>query len=98
MPAYVIADIEVLDPVAYEEYKRLAGSTPAQFGGRYIVRGAPVQVVEGTWSPKRLVILEFPSLEHAKAWYESEAYGQAKAIRHQAARSHLIFVEGVPPA
>ncbi len=95
MPAYVIADIEVLDPVAYEEYKRLAGPTPAQFGGRYIVRGGPVQVVEGTWSPKRLVVLEFSSLEQAKAWYESEEYSRARAIRHQSARSHLIFVEGV---
>jgi uncharacterized protein (DUF1330 family) len=91
----MIADIEVLDPVAYEEYKRLASPTPAQFGGRYIVRGAPVQVVEGDWSPKRLVVLEFPSLEQAKAWYESEEYSRAKAIRHQSARSNLIFVEGV---
>jgi len=95
MPAYVIADIEVLDPVAYEEYKRLASPTPAQFGGRYIVRGAPVQIVEGEWSPRRLVILEFPSLAQAKAWYESEEYSQARAIRHQSARSNLIFVEGV---
>ncbi len=98
MSAYVIADIEVLDPVAYEEYKRLAGPTPAQFGGRYIVRGAPVQIVEGTWSPRRLVVLEFPSLEQARAWYESEEYSRARAIRHQAARSHLIFVEGVTTA
>ncbi len=98
MAAYVIADIEVLEPVEYEEYKKLAGPTPAQFGGRYIVRGAPVHVIEGEWSPKRFVILEFPSLEQAKAWYESEAYSRAKAIRHRTARSNVIMVEGVTPA
>jgi uncharacterized protein (DUF1330 family) len=98
MTAYVIADIEVLEPVEYEEYKKLAGPTPAKFGGRYIVRGAPVHVVEGDWSPKRFVILEFPSLEQARAWYDSEEYGRAKAIRHRTARSNVIFVEGANPA
>ncbi len=94
MAAYIIADIEVLDPVEYEEYKKRATGTPERFGGRYIVRGGTVQVLEGEWSPKRFVILEFPSAEHARAWYESQEYGQAKAIRHRTARSNLILVEG----
>lgn len=96
MPAYVIADIEVTDPVAYEEYKRLAGPTPAPFGGRYIVRGGAVEIAEGEWQPKRVVVLEFPDMASAKAWYESPEYSHARAIRQRAARSNLIFVEGVP--
>ncbi|MFN3706119.1 MAG: DUF1330 domain-containing protein [Thermoflexales bacterium] len=95
MAAFVIADIDVLDPTEYEEYKKLATDTPAKFGGRYLARGGAVQVWEGDWTPGRVVILEFPSLEQARAWYESQEYGQAKAIRHRAARSRLIVVEGV---
>ena len=95
MSAYIIADIEVLEPVEYEEYKKRATGTPELFGGRYIVRGGAAQVLEGEWAPKRFVILEFPSLEQARAWYESQEYGAAKAIRHRAAKSNLILVEGV---
>ncbi len=98
MAAYVIADIEVTEPVEYEEYKRLAGPTPELFGGRYIVRGAPVSVVEGEWVPRRFVVLEFPTLEQAKAWYDSTEYSKAKAIRHRTAKSNVIMVEGVKPA
>lgn len=95
MAAYVIADIEVTEPVEYEEYKRLAGPTPEKFGGRYIVRGAPVEVLEGEWMPKRFVILEFPSLEQAKAWYHSEEYSKARAIRRRTATARVIVVDGV---
>ncbi len=98
MAAYVIADIEVTEPVEYEEYKRLAGPTPEKFGGRYIVRGAPVEVLEGEWMPKRFVILEFPSLEQAKAWYHSEEYSKARAIRRRTATARVIVVDGVKPA
>lgn len=98
MAAYVIADIEVTEPTEYEDYKRLAGSTPEKFGGRYIVRGSPVTVVEGEWTPKRFVVLEFPSLAQAQAWYDSAEYGEAKAIRHRTARSNVIMVDGVKPA
>ena len=98
MTAYVIADIEVTEPVEYEEYKRLAGPTPELFGGRYIVRGSPVHQMEGEWMPKRFVVLEFPSLEQAKAWYDSEEYGKAKVIRQRTAKSSVIMVEGVKPA
>ncbi len=97
MPAYVIADIEVLDPVEYEDYKRLAAPTVAQFGGRYLVRGGAVETIEGEWQPQRIVVIEFPSMEQARAWYYSEAYTHARAIRHRTARSRLIFVEGLPP-
>jgi len=72
--------------------------TPELFGGRYIVRGSPVHQVEGEWMPKRFVVLEFPSLEQAKAWYDSEEYGKAKVVRHRTAKSNVIMVEGVKPA
>ncbi len=98
MAAYVIADIEVTEPVEYEEYKRLAGLTPEKFGGRYVVRGAPVEVLEGEWTPKRFVILEFPSLEQAKAWYHSEEYSKAREIRRRTATARVIVVDGVKPA
>jgi uncharacterized protein (DUF1330 family) len=98
MTAYVIADIDVIEPVEYEEYKRLAGPTPALYGGRYIVRGAPVEKMEGEWTPKRFVVLEFPSLEQARAWYDSPEYSPAKAIRHRTAQSSVIIVDGVKPS
>jgi uncharacterized protein (DUF1330 family) len=95
MSAYVIADIEVIEPVEYEDYKKLAGPTAAQFGGRYVVRGGATEVAEGEWTPRRFVILEFPSMEQAKAWYNSAEYGQAKAVRQRTAKSNVIFAEGL---
>jgi uncharacterized protein (DUF1330 family) len=96
MSAYVIADIEVLEPVEYEDYRKLAGPTVAQFGGRYLVRGGKTEVAEGVWSPQRFVIVEFPSLEQAQAWYNSPEYSRAKAIRQRTARASVIFAEGLP--
>ncbi|MBP7694798.1 MAG: DUF1330 domain-containing protein, partial [Anaerolineales bacterium] len=86
MPAYVIVDIEVTDPAVYEEYKKLAPAGIAAYGGRYLARGGRVETLEGEWAPKRLVILEFDSVERAQAWISSPEYGPAKALRHQAAR------------
>lgn len=98
MAAYVIADIEVLEPVEYEDYKKLAGPTPAAFGGKYIVRGGKTEVAEGEWTPKRFVILEFPSMAQAKAWYNSAEYGPARAIRRRTAKANVIFAEGASPS
>ena len=95
MSAYVVVDIEVLDPEQYEAYKQLAPPSIAQYGGRYVARGGQVETLEGTWSPKRLVILEFPSLDQAKAWWGSTEYAEAKALRQAAARSEMIVVEGL---
>jgi uncharacterized protein (DUF1330 family) len=98
MAAYIVVDIEVLEPVEYEDYKKRAAQTVEKYGGRYIVRGGPVQVIEGEWTPKRFVILEFPSMEQAKAWYDSAEYSGPKAVRHRTARSNLIMVEGTKQA
>jgi len=94
MAAYVIADIDVKDPAGYEEYKRLAAPTIQQYGGRYLVRAPKVEKLEGGWEPKRLVILEFPSVEQAKRWYQSQEYRKALGIRHRTAVSNVLLVEG----
>ncbi|MCG2784799.1 MAG: DUF1330 domain-containing protein [Anaerolineae bacterium] len=95
MTAYVIVDVEVTDPVGYEEYKKLAPAAVALYGGRYAARGAQAETLEGDWAPTRLVILEFPSVERAKAWLNSPEYAPALAMRHQYAKSKTVVIEGV---
>jgi len=95
MPALIIVDIEVTDPVGYEDYKRLASASIAAHGGRYLVRGGRSEVLDGDWTPRRLVILEFDSMEKAKAWRNSPEYAEAKKVRETCARSNMIVVEGV---
>lgn len=95
MSAYVIVDVTVKDPVRYEEYKKLAGPTVAAYGGKYVVRGGALEVLEGDWPAERIVVLEFPSAERAKEWWSSAEYGEAKPIRYSAADSKLLVVEGV---
>ena len=74
MAAYVIVEIEVTDPVGYEEYKKQAAATVHKYGGKYIVRGGRTEVLEGDWEPKRIVILQFDSMERAKEWLNCEEY------------------------
>src|SRR5689334_17765775 len=83
MPAYVVVDIEVTNPSLYERYKELAGAAVAKHGGKYLARGGATTVLEGSWQPKRLVVLEFPSVEKAKAWWASTDYKEAKDIRQK---------------
>ena len=94
MPAYVLVHIDVKDPAAYEEYKPLAAAAVAHYGGRYIVRGPAPEVLEGTWKPKRLVLLEFPSVERAREWWHSPEYAPAKAKRQAASTSDMVLLEG----
>ena len=96
MPAYVINDMDVTDPALLEEYKKLSPATVQQYGGKFLARGGAMAVLEGDWSPKRLVILEFPSLAQAKAWADSVEYAPAKQIRQRASRSNIVVVEGAP--
>jgi uncharacterized protein (DUF1330 family) len=95
MPAYILVDIEVTDPERYAIYKEMAAPTLAPYGGRYIVRGGAVEQLEGDWKTNRFVVVEFPSVERAKAWLGSPEYHDARALRHAAARSKMIVVEGV---
>ena len=95
MPAYIIVDVEITEKEGYEEYRSQVPATIAAYGGRFLVRGGALEVLEGTWSPKRCVILEFPSLEQAKAWYHSPEYKPLLALRERSAKTNLILVEGV---
>jgi uncharacterized protein (DUF1330 family) len=95
MPAYLIADVEVTDPVQYEEYKKLAPPAIAKYGGRYLVRGGAHETMEGTWAPQRLVILEFPDMTRARAFYQSPEYAAARAARKHAATGNFVIVEGL---
>jgi uncharacterized protein (DUF1330 family) len=94
--AYVIANIEVTDPARYAEYIELTPGSIAPFGGRFIARGGRSERLEGTTPANRIVILEFPSYEQAKAWYDSDGYRVAMAIRQSASTGTLILVEGTP--
>ena len=95
MPAYVVAEVEVTDPAKYETYKQLAPPAIAKYGGRYLARGGEVVALEGTWQPKRLVVLEFPSLAEAKEFYDSPEYRKARDARAGAATMRLLAVEGL---
>jgi uncharacterized protein (DUF1330 family) len=94
MAGYVIVEVEVTDPAIYEDYRKRAPATIAQYSGKYLVRGGAVDKKEGDWEPKRLVVLEFPSLEQARKWYASPEYAPLRAMRLKAARSKLLLVEG----
>ena len=95
MPGYLVLESEITDPEKYDKYRQMAGSSIEQYGGRFLVRGGNPQVLEGGWSPKRVVIIEFPSVERAKAWFNSPEYAPAKALRKDAARIKMVAVEGV---
>ena len=94
MTAYVISDLEMLEPALVAEYRALAQATIAQYGGRYLARDGAVQPVEGGWTPQHIVILEFPTMEQARTWYHSPEYAVALKVREKALRRRLIFVEG----
>ncbi len=95
MVAYVIADIHVTDPVKYEGYKALTPAAAAKFGGKFIVRGGQIAPLEGDWKPERVIVLEFPSLDQAKAFYASVEYTAARRARAGAATMKIIAVDGV---
>jgi uncharacterized protein (DUF1330 family) len=95
MPAYVIVDIEVTDPAGYEAYKQMAPLTLATYAGRYLARGGATALLEGGWTPSRLVILEFPDAAHARQWLDSPEYAPARALRHRTASTNMVLLEGV---
>ena len=95
MPAYVIAHIDVKDPVRYEDYKKMSPVSIQKFGGRFIARGGKTEVLEGSWQPKRLVLLEFPSVERAREWWASDDYRPARDLRQATSTGDMIIVEGL---
>ena len=95
MPAYIVVEIAIDDADSYEQYKTLAPPSIGIYGGRYLVRGAAAETLEGSWRPPRIVILEFPSLERARAWWSSPEYAPAKALRQSCAHTEMLVVDGI---
>lgn len=95
MPAYLIADVDVIDREGFADYSRQVPATLAPYGGRYLIRGGAFEVLEGAWSPKRCVTLEFPDMQRLKTWWDSPDYRVLRAIRERTAKSSIVAVEGV---
>lgn len=95
MTAYALADITILDPDVYEDYRRQVPALIEKYGGRYLVRGGASEVLEGECQPNRLIVLEFPDMDALQCWYRSDDYQVLLRIRQRAARTNLIAVEGV---
>jgi uncharacterized protein (DUF1330 family) len=94
MSAYVIVDIEIHDAAGYDEYRKAVGASLTKYGGKFVVRGGKIDVLEGNWEPKRIVVLEFDSAARARQWYDSEEYRKPKEMRMRASTGNLIVVEG----
>jgi uncharacterized protein (DUF1330 family) len=95
MPAYFIVENEVTDLAGFEEYREQVPATVEKYGGKFLVRGGQVQTLEGDWKPRRIVVTEFPNIEQARRWYDSEEYRALKALRLRTARGSVVLVEGV---
>jgi uncharacterized protein (DUF1330 family) len=94
MPAYIIAQVKINDPVRYEDYRRMVPASLATYGGKFIVRGGRTEPLEGGWNPPRLVVLEFPNAAAARRWWESDEYAEAKALREAISETQMLIVEG----
>jgi uncharacterized protein (DUF1330 family) len=95
MPAYFLIDLlEVTDPAKMEDYKKQVGPVVEKFGGRYLIAGSPAEVVEGAWRLTFPVLIQFPSREQARRWYDSEEYRPLKALRLAASRANAVFLDG----
>jgi uncharacterized protein (DUF1330 family) len=95
MPAYVLAEIEVTDAEGYKGYTSVVGESIRKYGGRFLVRGGATLGLEGEWPARRRVILEFPSMEAAKTWWDSPEYAKPKALRRAHSTGRLLLLEGL---
>jgi uncharacterized protein (DUF1330 family) len=96
MPAYLIVEVKVTDPERYEAYKPIAAAVTAKYGGKYLARGSDIIALEGDWHPARIVVVQFESMQKARAFYESADYAPALAIRKASTISRMILVDGLP--
>ena len=94
MPAYVVAEVEIVNPEGYKAYTQRVPATIEQYGGRFLVRGGKSHVLEGEWPEVRRVIIEFPSVERAKAWWDSTEYAEPKQMRRDTSKGRLLLIEG----
>jgi uncharacterized protein (DUF1330 family) len=97
MPAYIISDLVARDAAAFELYRTRAAASIAQYGGRYLVRRGTIEVLEGEWTPRSIVVVEFPDMERARTWYRSPEYSRALEVRDVALSRNLILVDGYAP-
>ena len=95
MTALVIVDVRITDTATFEKYRQLVPATLQPYGGRFLARGGRVERLEGDWDPQRIVVLEFPTLERAKAWWASEEYRVPKAMRTACADTRMIVIESL---
>ena len=95
MSSYLIVELEINDGARFERYRELVPPIIEKYGGRYLVRGGDTETVEGDWSPKRIVVLEFESTQKAKQFLDSEEYGPVKQMRLESANTNMIIAEGV---
>ena len=95
MAVYAIVNVRVIDPDRYAEYRSKAPDSISRYGGKYLARGGAVEVLEGTWNPQRLVILEFDSMERFHEWYDSPEYAPLKQLRGEASATEFVVVEGL---
>jgi uncharacterized protein (DUF1330 family) len=98
MAGYIIAEVDVTDPETYDTYRAQTPGVIERYGGRFIVRGGAAELLEGDDPPARLVVIEFADVATARRFYDSPEYQKIIGIRHRAARSRLILVEGCAPA
>ena len=96
MAAYLVVEVEVKDPQRYEDYKAMVPPTVKAYGGKFLVRGGAAECLEGGPPPARMVVIEFPSVEQAKRWWDSDEYREARNLRQAIAETRLILVEGAP--
>ena len=94
MPAYVVAEILITNPEGYKDYTAQVPATIEQYGGRFLVRGGKAEILEGDWPERRRVIIEFPSAEAARRWWDSPEYAKPKALRRAASEGRLLLLEG----
>ena len=95
MPAYVIVETDIQDLEQYDRYRAASPDAVHAGGGRFLVRGGELAVLEGGWDPSRVVVLEFPDLETVRRWFASEEYGEARKLREGAAKLNVVAVEGL---
>lgn len=96
MAAYILVDTQIENPEAYEEYKALARPIAESFGGKYIIRGGAMDIIDNDlWSPTRIVLIEFPDIEKARSFMNSEAYAPVRPLRENNAKCTLVLLEGL---
>jgi len=94
MRAYVLAEIEITNPDGYKGYASGVVPTIEKYGGRFLVRGGAVHTLEGEWPTRRRVIIEFPTVEAARKWWDSPEYEKPKALRRANSQGRLLLLEG----